>query len=332
MTELRQNPITKEWVIIAPTRGQRPNEFETELPEQTSPNYDPSCPFCRGNENMTPEEIWASYALPQKKWAVRVVPNKYPALTSRGNYTRKNISDFYRKMQDAIGSHEIVIESPQHNAKLGFIPDDQMKLILVAYKKRYLALCKSGYKLVTIFRNYGEAAGTSLKHPHSQILATPVVPNSKRYPIEEAMRYYDDNGACVFCDMINQELTVQDRIVECGRKLILFEPFASRIPYETWIMPVTHAASFAFINAEELKELAHLLNQFLKLIYIKLNNPSYNYVIQTIPCKSERNLFYHWSLIILPRLTKFAGFELGSGMHINNMYPEECAAILRDQK
>ncbi len=332
MPELRQNPITKEWVIIAPARGQRHSEFETELHEDNSPNYDPSCPFCRGNEYMTPEEIWSSYSLQQNEWAVRVVPNKYPALTPQGNYFRKNISDFYRKMQDAVGSHEIVIESPQHNAKLGFFPDDQVKSVLTAYKKRYLSLCNSGYKLVTIFRNYGEAAGTSLKHPHSQIIATPIVPNSKRYPVEEAMRYYDDNGACVFCDMINQELAVQNRIVILGKKFILFEPFASRIPYETWIMPISHAASFSFITSEELEELARILNQFLKLIYFKLNNPSYNYTIQTIPCKSERNLFYHWSLVVLPRLTKFAGFELGSGIHINNMYPEECAANLRGQK
>jgi UDPglucose--hexose-1-phosphate uridylyltransferase len=332
MPELRQNPITKEWVIIAPTRGQRPTEFKAEIHEDNSPIYDPNCPFCPGNESMAPEEILSFQSEQKNGWAVRVIPNKYPALTPQGNYTRKNISDFYRKMQDAVGSHEIVIESPQHNAKLGFMPDEQVKTILTAYKKRYLTNCNSGYKLVTIFRNYGEAAGTSLRHPHSQIIATPIVPNSKRYPVEEAMRYYDDNGACVFCDMINQELAVQDRIVILGKKFILFEPFASRIPYETCIMPISHAASFSFITSEEIEELAHILNQFLKLIYFKLNNPSYNYMIQTIPCKSERNLFYHWNLVLLPRLTKFAGFELGSGIHINNMYPEECAAILKDQK
>jgi len=330
MPELRQNPVTKEWVIIAPARGQRPDEFKAEPNKDENPNYDPECPFCPGNEQETPGEILSFQSDKQDEWTVRVVPNKYPALTAEGNYTRKKLSDFYRKMQDAIGSHEIIIESPQHNAKLGLIADSHMKTILTAYKKRHLALCNSGYKLVTIFRNYGEAAGTSLRHPHSQIIATPVVPNSKRYPIEEAMRYYDDNGACVFCDMINQELISHERIVLLGKKFIIFEPFAARIPYETWIMPVSHAASFSFINPEELDELAHILNRFLQILYIKLNNPSYNYMIESIPCKSERNLFYHWSLVILPRLTKFAGFELGSGMHINNMFPEECAAILRD--
>lgn len=330
MPELRQNPVTKEWVIITPARGQRPDEFKAEPTKDDSPDYDPDCPFCPGNEQETLGEILSFPSEQQDEWAVRVVPNKYPALTAEGNYTRKKLSDFYRKMQDAIGSHEIVIESPQHNAKLGLMPDAQVKTILTAYKKRHLALCNCGYKLVTIFRNYGENAGTSLRHPHSQIIATPIVPNSKRYPVEEAMRYYDDNGACVFCDMINQELAAQDRIVLLGKKFIVLEPFASRIPYETWIMPISHAASFSLINPDELDELAHILNQFFQIIYLKLNDPSYNFVIQSIPCKSERNLFYHWSLVILPRLTKFAGFELGSGMHINNMYPEECAALLRD--
>lgn len=157
------------------------------------------------------------------------------------------------------------------------------------------------------------------------------MPNTVRYPIEKALNYYDDTGGCVYCDMINQELTIQDRIVQLGKKFIVFEPFAARLPYETWIMPVTHAASFGSITTEELTELSALLNHLLKVLYDKLDDPAYNYIIQSVPCNSERNLFYHWSLVILPRLTKFAGFELGSGMRINTMLPEDCAAILRTE-
>ncbi|NVM53015.1 MAG: galactose-1-phosphate uridylyltransferase [Candidatus Helarchaeota archaeon] len=330
MPELRQNPATKEWVIFAPQRKKRPDDFKCTLNIKDQPSYKSNCPFCPGNEHMTPGELLSFRSEQDDTWEIRAVPNKFPALIPDGSYTRKKLSDFYRKMGEAIGKHEIVIETPIHNTTIGLMPDKQVKKILIAYKERYLDLCKEGHKLVTIFRNFGEAAGTSLEHPHSQIIATPVVPNSIRYPIEEATRYYDDTGGCVYCDMINQELNAQERIVIQGKKFIVFEPFAARMAYETWIMPVSHAASFGSINSEELDELARLLNRFLKIFSDKLKNPAYNYMIQSIPCNSERNLFYHWSLVILPRLVKFAGFELGSGMHINNMLPEECAAILRE--
>jgi len=331
MPELRQNPATKEWVIFAPERKRRPEDFREKFNLITQPSYKSECPFCLGNEHLTSEDLLYYQSKQKGQWEIRVVPNKYPALIPKGNFTRKNLSDFYRKMENALGSHEIIIETPIHNTILGLISDEHMKHILQLYKERYLSLCKAGYKLVTIFRNYGEAAGTSLEHPHSQIIATPIVPNSIRYPIEEAMRYYDDNGGCVYCDMINQELVAQERIVLQGRKFIVFEPFAARLPYETWIMPVSHAASFGSINSEEIDELAQFLNRILKIFYEKLNNPAYNYVIQSVPCNSEKNLFFHWSLVILPRLTKFAGFELGSGMKINHIFPEKCASILRDE-
>jgi len=329
--ELRQNPATKEWVIFAPQRKQRPHQFKPKEIQEKQPPYSADCPFCPGNEHHTPNELLIFYSKKTRQWELRVVPNKYPALIPTGSYTRKKLSDFYRKMENALGSHEVVIESPLHNQILGLVSDTQVRRILKAYKQRHLALCKEGYKLITIFRNYGEAAGTSIEHPHSQIIATPIVPNTIRYPIEEAMRYYDDTGGCVYCDIINQELMMQERLVIQGKKFIIFEPYASRLPYETWLMPVTHAASFSSINSEELNELASLLNRILRIMYDKLNNPAYNFIIQSIPCGSEKNLFFHWSLIILPRLARFAGFELGSGMRINYILPEECAAILRDE-
>ncbi|NVM27561.1 MAG: galactose-1-phosphate uridylyltransferase [Candidatus Helarchaeota archaeon] len=330
MPELRQNPATKEWVIFAPQRKARPQDVISNPNIKNQPSHKADCPFCPGNEQHTPNEFLSYHSEQNDSWEIRVVPNKYPALIPEGNYTRKRLSDFYRKMENALGSHEIVIESPLHNQVLGLVSNAHMRKILLAYKERYLALCKADYKLVTIFRNYGEAAGTSLEHPHSQIIATPIVPNSIRYPLEEATRYYDDHGGCVYCDIINQELQSNEQIVLQGKKFIVFEPFAARLPYETWITPVTHSASFGSVNTEELDELARFLNRILKILHDKLNNPAYNYVIQSTPCNSERNLFYHWSLVILPRLEKFAGFELGSGMKINYMLPEECAAILRE--
>lgn len=328
MPELRQNIATKEWTIFSTSRKKRPHDFHSASNLTEQPLQQDDCPFCPGNEHLTPEEKLSFISEDTKKWELRVVANKYPALTMDGSYTRKKHSDFYREM-DAIGVHEVVIETPLHNTTIGLMQTEQVRKVLEAYQKRYIALCNENHRFVTIFRNYGEPAGTSLQHPHSQIIATPIVPNTIRYPIEEAMRYYDDNGACVYCDMINQELFTQERIVFQGKKFLVFEPFAARMPFETWILPVTHSASYGLAKPQELDELADLLNRFLRLLYDKLNNPAYNYIIQSIPCNSERNQFYHWSLVILPRLTRFAGFELGSGMHINFMYPEECAAILR---
>jgi UDPglucose--hexose-1-phosphate uridylyltransferase len=185
--------------------------------------------------------------------------------------------------------------------------------------------------LIIIFKNHGEAAGTSLEHTHSQIVGTAVVPSNIRKKLEEAARYYDDHGRCVYCDSIQEELYFKKRIVMDTEKFVVVQPFASRVPFETWIIPKEHQASFGSISVEDSKRFAKVLKETLFMLYSKLNDPSYNFVIHTSPIKDEQEDYYHWHLQIIPRLTTTAGFEMGSGIYINVSFPEETAQFLREK-
>jgi len=204
--------------------------------------------------------------------------------------------------------------------------------VLLVYRERYLALKEdSRIKLIIIFKNYGEAAGTSLEHSHSQLVGTAIVPSNIRKKLEEAARYYDDHGCCVYCDVIEEELSFRKRIIMDTEKFIAFHPFASRFPFETWIVPKAHQASFGLISMQDSKIFAKVLKTILFKLYSKLNNPDYNFVIHTSPVKDEMEDYYHWHLQIIPRLTTPAGFEMGSGIYINVAFPEETAQFLTDR-
>ena len=234
-------------------------------------------------------------------------------------------------MMDGVGIHEVVIEDPLHNQLLPLMVDKQVEEVLLAYRERYLALREDPrIKLTIIFKNYGKAAGTSLEHPHSQLVGTPIVPSNVRKKLQEAARYYDDIGRCVYCDLIEEELSVGQRIVEETERFVVFQPFASRFPFETWIVPKQHQASFGLISMEDSKSFGKALRRLLFKLYTRLNDPEYNYVIYTAPIKDEEEDYYHWHLQIIPRLTTPAGFELGSGIFINGSFPEETARFLRE--
>lgn len=333
MPQLRQDPTTKEWVIIATDRSKRPHDFIRTQVLDEKPPYREDCPFCLGNEHLTPHEhlAYRSGGSPDGQgWWVRVVANKFPALSPEGNVQRQETGFF--RMMDGVGIHEVVIESPIHNQLLPLMDDKQVEEILLAYRERYLALREDPrIKLIMIFKNHGEAAGTSLDHPHSQLVGTSVVPSNNRKKLEEAARYYDDHGRCVFCDSIREELVCGERTVMDTDTFLVVQPFASRSPFETWIVPKTHQASFGSISMEDSKRLATTLKQTLLRLYSKLNNPDYNFVIHTAPIKDEQEDYYHWHLQIIPRLTNPAGFELGSGIYINVSLPEEAAQFLREE-
>jgi len=235
-------------------------------------------------------------------------------------------------MMDAVGIHEVVIESPIHNQLLSLMEDKQVEEVLLADRERYLALREDPkIKLIIVFKNHGEAAGTSLDHTHSQIVGTTVVPSNIRKKLEEAARYYDDQGRCGYCDLIEEELSDGKRIVIETGKFLVLQPFASRFPFETWILPREHQASFGLISKEDSKTFAKVLKTTLFKLYSKLNNPDYNYVIHTAPIKDEQEDYYHWHLQISPRLTTPAGFEMGSGIFINISFPEETARFMREE-
>jgi len=329
MPELRQNLATKEWVIISTERAKRPEEFKKEKVKKEPSLRSETCPFCLGNEDKTPYETFVLKK--DGQWRVRVVPNKFAALTSSGHFER-HIEGLVRWMS-GVGIHEVIVESPLHNQTVATLSEAEVRDIFIAYKNRYLTIsADSRIKLVTIFRNHGESAGTSLEHPHSQLIATPVVPSHIRYRIEEAMRYFDEHGECVFCRMLTEEEKAKERIILDTGSFVSFIPYASLSPFHTWILPKRHMASFGEIKNTEIEDLARNLKMTLAKFYYGLDNPDYNYVIRCAPIGTGECEYYHWYISIVPRLIRTAGFELGSGMFINTSLPEENAKFLREVK
>ncbi len=320
-------------MIIATERAKRPDDFKLKIEKKILPAFDVNCPFCPGNEGKTPSEIFAYRKSGTDKdkpgWWVRITPNKFPALISEVELSRVT-EGFFRKM-DGYGRHEVIIESPEHNLSLGNMSLKQVEEVLLVYRQRYIELSlEKNIKIIIIFRNQGLAAGTSILHPHSQLIALPLVPTHIRHLLEEAMRYYDNHGVCVFCDMIKEEMEFKKRVVLETEKFIAFHPFASKVPFETWILPKNHNAGFGNISIEEAKGLAFILREILGKLYSKLSDPDYNFVLHTAPIKDSNEDYYHWYIQILPRLTTPAGFELGSGVYINTILPEETASFLKN--
>jgi len=328
MPEIRQNPATKEWVIVATERAKRPEDFIQPKPATRTVRFSKKCPFCPGHEDMTPPEI-ASNRDERGAWTLRVVPNRFPALVPEAESVREENADFFRRMP-GFGQHEVIVETPLHNASFGRAGDEKAYEIVSMYHKRYRCLREDNrFKLITIFRNYGKDAGTSLEHPHSQIVATPIVPLHIRHRLEEATRFYDDNGACLFCRIIEMEKKEKIRVVMEQDGFLVVEPFASRSPFETWILPLEHRSTFSEATVGELTGFARVLNRVLAKFITGLQDPAFNMVIQNAPTDEENVDYYHWHVKIFPRVTTPAGFELGTGVYINTVLPESAAQYLK---
>ncbi len=341
MPELRQNPITKDWVIIAPERSKRPDQFKHHAVQEKITKKDmeerSTCPFCPGNEDICGEAVLAYHPEEstregmQKKWSLRVVPNKFPALVEGEETSRiaEGTGNFFIKM-NGVGYHEVIIEHPEHFQTIATMSIEAVEGIISSYIERYQVLInRPNVELITIFRNNGPGAGTSLRHPHSQIIASPIIPIHIRHVIEEALRYFDSMGRCIYCDMIEQEKILGKRIVLETEHFIIIAPFFSRSPFETWILPKKHRASFAKISNIEKKDLAGVLIDILSRLYHGLDNPDYNYMIHSTPYQEDPADYYHWHLQILPKLYEVAGFELGSSIYLNTTSPEENAIYLK---
>ena len=330
LPKLRQDPTTKEWVIFATERAKRPHDFVKHSPPPQAEGSKATCPFCPGNEALTPPEIFALRKDETSPWSVRVVSNKFAALVPGGTTDHRQVGSLYREME-GVGAHEVIIETPAHDQTLALMPESQVVDVLRAYQQRYRSLReKSGAKLILIFRNHGESAGTSLVHPHSQLIATPVVPKDIRRKYEVATTYYDDTGKCLYCDLLKDEIALGDRIIIDTERFVVFHPFASKFPFETWIGPKRHQPSFGQVSEQDLPELAHVLKRTLLSLRKTLSDPDYNYIIHSAPVEDELKSYYLWHIQIIPRLTKVAGFELGSGMSINTVLPEETAKFMRE--
>jgi UDPglucose--hexose-1-phosphate uridylyltransferase len=331
MPELRQNFFTKEWVIIATERAKRPEELATHRPAHPVPSFLESCPFCPGNESKTPSEVMRSPANNGGPWAVRVIPNKFAALSSEGQATRSAQS--LRRCVEGFGFHEVIIDGPDHSCCMALLPDAQVARILGVYKDRYNALSLDRrINHVTIFKNHGVDAGASLQHPHSQLIATPVIPSQVRNRLHEAQRHFDDAGECMFCHMVEREVEDRTRIVLQSELFVAMEVFASPTPFATHIFPLRHMASFGSIAPAEVADLARVLRTLLAKLYVGLENPDLNFTIRSAPSDYGSARHFHWYLSVIPRLTRVAGFELGSGMFINTVLPEAAAEFLRNVK
>jgi UDPglucose--hexose-1-phosphate uridylyltransferase len=330
MSELRQDPTTREWVIMAPERAKRPQHMPKKRRAEELPDWDESCPFCPGNESQTPSEVLRIPTSSESpKWEVRVVPNRFAALGLNGDIVRREDGHLFRKM-DGIGVHEVIIETPSHNTPLALMEYQAVEKVLLAYQKRYNALKRNRlFKFITIFKNHGWASGTSLVHSHSQLVATPITATYYRRKFDVAVDYYDDNGKCLYCDLLASELHKGDRIVANTNEFIVLHPYASRVPYETWIIPKSHCASFGLFSTAHLAELAMVLKDSLVCLYRGLDNPAFNLMVDTTTTEDEKDPYYHWHIRIVPRLTTIAGFEMGSGIYINTALPEDTARIMR---
>ncbi len=341
MPELRYDPIRSRWVIIATERARRPHEY---VQKHEEPKGDPStCPFCYGNESKTPPEVFV-IGPPDRKpntpgWEVRVVPNKYPALRIEGELKREGLGLF--DIVSGIGAHEVIIESPDHYKSLGDLPVEHIQKVLIAYRERIKDLRKDvRFRYILVFKNHRAEAGASLPHSHSQLIATPIIPPVVVQELNVAREHYSRKERCIFCDLIKQELLLKDRIVYEDEDYIEWAPFASAFPFETWILPKRHLHDFAILNDDELLKLARVLKDMLQRIKTVLDDPPYNMILHTAPSPHPRpgreyywstiHLDYHWHIELVPRLTRIAGFEWGSGLYINPTPPEEAAKFLRE--
>ena len=325
MPELRKDPVVERWVIIATERARRPMDF---APETVTPRGANGCPFCPGREDRTPPELYRSGGAENGSWAVRVVPNKFPALHPEGEVHAAG-EGIYDRI-DGVGAHEVVIESPDHFASLGTLPASHVGEVLVAYRERLLALRKDPrLEYVLIFKNHGVAAGASLEHPHSQLIATPILPELIAEELEGATRYFRMKERCVWCDVVSQERRDGSRLVLEEDGFVAIAPFAPRFPFETWILPTAHRSSFEGVSTDEVDSLSRLLRDLIGRLGRLFDDPPYNFALHTAPLKAGDPEHFHWHLELMPKLTHLAGFELGTGFFINPTPPEDAARFLR---
>jgi UDPglucose--hexose-1-phosphate uridylyltransferase len=328
MPELRKDPVTGCWVIISTERAQRPQHHPLRPPRvETGP-----CPFCAGNEVMTPPEVLAYRAdqnqLGKAGWAVRVVPNKYPALVNEDHELR-NDDGFYQST-NGLGVHEVIIENPEHVENMALLSEKQLEAVLLAYRDRMLHFrADSRWRCILIYKNQGAEAGATLPHVHSQLVVLPSIPRAVLEELDGAKRFYEATGRCIYCEMIRKEIDEHKRIVAEHEYFVALCPYAARFPFEVWILPREHSSCFEKSLPHIYIDLARVLRETLIRLDRQLDDPPFNYIVHSNPLGESENGFYHWHIEIMPRLTQVAGFEWGSGSYINQVAPEDAARLLR---
>lgn len=334
MPEFRKDPIVGRWVIIATDRARRPDSFDHASPPSAEGRF---CPFCPGNEDATPPEVLAyrhdGSKSNTKGWQVRVVPNKYPALRVEGGLNREGVGIYDR--MNGVGAHEVIIETPDHRQSLSDMDSARREEVLWSYRDRILDLKKDKrFRYILLFKNQGRVAGATVDHPHSQLIALPIVPRDVVAELQGAKEYYNYKERCIYCDIVRQETASKERLVAENGLFICITPFAARFPFETWILPKLHDSYFEDSQKHEFEALSHILGEVLKRQDRALNRAPFNFVIHSSPLNQyiREDDYYHWHMEITPRLTTVAGFEWGTGFYINPTSPEEAAQFLREMK
>lgn len=328
MAEIRRDPVTGGWVIIATERAARPHDFFLSRGKRRAE----FCPFCEGNEDRTPPEITALRPFDSPPdapgWKVRVVPNKFPVLRLdeplqvEGQGVYHNVKGF--------GTHEVIIESPQHLTSPTQMTAQDLELVIQTYCDRARALSADDrLSYILIFKNVGESAGASIEHTHSQLIALPVMPKRVHEEMRGCEESYGDRGRCLFCDILEQEMREGERVVAETDDFAVLTPFASRFPFEMWVLPKAHSSHFFELEGPLVSGVASILQEALARLEVCLKDPPYNYVIHTAPVGDRQVDYYHWHIELIPRVTRLAGFEWGTGFYINPMEPERAAEYLR---
>jgi UDPglucose--hexose-1-phosphate uridylyltransferase len=335
MSEFRQNPITKNWVLIAPTRGKRPDQYKTYSVMLGVPENDPKCVFCAGNEHLNKEVLRIGAdgkPTTGKDWEIRIIPNKFGALEHSAVYRHK---EFYIS-HSGDGEHEVII-TRNHNEPVALQSIAVVELSIRTFIERIKTLSKNPeLAYVQIFHNHGRDAGASIIHPHYQLLATPIVPPHIHDEILGCYHYYQNHGSCVYCDIIKEEIEVKHRLVHESEHFVVISAYASRSPFETWILPKRHGARFEDMSEEEIKHLSFVLKVTLGQLYTKLSDPPLNFYIHNMPSQhtqqsAHEERSFHWHLTIFPRITIWAGFEYATGIPVNPIAPEVSTKFLKGE-
>jgi UDPglucose--hexose-1-phosphate uridylyltransferase len=322
---LRYDVTTNDWVLFAPSRARRPQPDAAHARPMDATS---ACPFCPGNEHLTPGEICRTTDTSETGWCVRVVPNKFPALEPGASPEQTELGPVFREM-GGYGAHELVIESPHHERRLVDQSVEHIERVLRVLHTRFTALATdSRLRTIIVFKNHGEAAGTSLAHPHWQVIATPVVPRLLRIKHDVATEFFDRTGRCVYRVLLDEELAARSRVLAENEHYAAVLPYASALAFQMRILPRAHHASFGRVPVALLEPLADILKTVLAMFSAHLDDPAFNLTIDTAPLGDEDKLYFLWHIDVLPRLTTAAGFELGSGMPINPMLPEEATRLL----
>ncbi|MBN2119620.1 MAG: galactose-1-phosphate uridylyltransferase [Candidatus Omnitrophica bacterium] len=340
MGELRKDPILGRWVIIATERSRRPSSFNK---EEVFEDDIQNCPFCEGREKMTPPEIYSlrdpNTSPNNPGWRIRVVPNKFPACSIDDDLKKRGLGIY--DMMTNFGAHEVIIETPQHDKEFKDRTIEDISGIITVLQNRVEDLHRDErLRYVLLFKNKGKGAGASLMHPHHQLIALPITPKRVREELKGVESYFKLKERCIFCDLIEQENSSPERVVYENDGFLSFCPYASRFPFELWIIPKEHSIDF---HGQKAREKVGFLAEMFKIILSKydkvLKNPSYNYIIHTAPNRFPRGGYwrtieqdFHWHIELWPKLTQVAGFEWGSGFYINPVSPEIAAECLREEK